>query len=238
MSEQKFFHGIGVVVAEVVRDTEYDVVAVPKDADTTDFQDLNLRFPIDFTRTPNRTSNWQKVLFDDRGIDAGGIEIPAVPLPNTYQLPITGIGSGTSDSPTRGSFVGGVYIWSVHYKKLKPDFFPWAPAPEVQLTSIVERTGELDPVPTLTRYHGFVATVVSSTPTDVTFTFDKPNDKLPPTTIPKDLILMKPEDDARCGVESLAPAFKQGTTGAVFIHLQTAVGVGLFGPKIPKGFGI
>jgi hypothetical protein len=66
-------------------------------------------------------------------------------------------------------------------------------------------------------------------------TFEDPDDEVKNALVPRQAILMKPALDALCGEDSLADKLKPTGYGAVFIKLETAVGLGLKGPKVPKG---
>jgi hypothetical protein len=244
--EVRVFHGVGCVVAEVKSDTLYSVIPIVDDTTFVDFTDTNLRFPIDLIRTPKRVGNaWTKIMFDDRGVDKTGKELPAEALACARPLAITSIGSGQANDPTVGAFVGGVYIEHAQFAKLSSRFGSW-PKPYhelVEVTSSVYVDDEASP-PTFRRYHGFLGTVTKVAGQTITVRLDNEldgNDKPISITLKQGDATAydpAPPPEALGGQPSLASNLTNGASGAVFLELHTAVAQGIHAPKLPVGFDV
>lgn len=235
----KVFHAVGVVVAEVKSDTIYSVMSAT-DIAGVDFTREDLRFTVDLSRTPKRAGvkAWSKVLVDDRGINKDGTEIPPTRKPQEYAIPVTGLGSGISDTPGMGAFAAGVYLEQSLFLALQPDYFPEWPGKVdlVPYTSIATLDGDAAGNPLVRRHHGFLATVKAVAGTKITLTSnDQPTVDVAIDLGNKAQYLLAPPKEALAGNPSLADNLVVGATGAIFFELQFAVGAGLKSRKIPVG---
>jgi hypothetical protein len=243
--QRKVFHGVGVVITQIRSDTLFSVTGILTDEQFVDFSNMDLWFSVDMTRTPRRAgkTDWVKVLIDDRGIDKFDNELLPDVFPMTYPLAITSIGTGSTDDPARGAFVGAVYLERDYYLSLHGTKVPgWPGYPGdyklVQLTSIAYSESTSNGDRRGKRYHGFWATVTAVVDNKVTVeiteklgthmvTFTAGNTAAYDTD---------PPDEALDGQKSLAENLEIGQSGALFIELKTAVGAQLDGPKLPIGF--
>jgi hypothetical protein len=237
----KVFHAVGVVVCEVKSDTLFSVMAVGTDPDAIDFTRTDLRFDVDLSRTPKRVSTWSKAVIDDRGVFKSGKELPPVAVPMTFALPLTCLGSGTISSPTRGAFIGGVYLEHSVYSKLHDTYFPDYPVlhAQAELTSIVTLDSDAHGDPIMNRFHGFLAKVTNVAGDQITVGFSNPADagaSFMFTAGNASAYLLQPPPEALAGQPSLADNLTLNATGALFLELKTAVAVPLKGPKVPIGF--
>lgn len=242
----KIFHGVGVAIAEIQSDTLYSVIGVLSDDAYVDYSNVDLRFSVDMTRTPGRagTTEWSKVLVDDRGIDAEGKELALDLVPMRFPLAMTSIGAGSFDDPMRGASIGAVYLERDYFLSIRrTKLLDWPDPPGdyslLQVTSIAYSRASDSLGRSNRRYHGFPAEVTAVNGNDVTVkimerrasksvTFRRGNagayDPAPPT-------------DALDGQSSLASNLRPGASGALFLELTTALGASLEGPKMPIAEG-
>lgn len=240
--EFKVFHGVGAVIAEIKSDTLLSVLGYVDDNAFLDFSNTDLRFSVDMTRTPRRAGAWSKVLIDDRGIDSEGKELE--PSVDAAKLPlcITSIGSGSSDDPMRGAFVGAVYLERSYFLSLRDTKLSgWPDKPGVlsllEITSIAYSKSTDNGPRANKRYHGFPATVTGVSGNNVTVQIVETDATHKVTFTAKDTNAYDPAPppEALGGEVSLANNLSVGQSGALFLELQTAVKAGLQGGKMPIG---
>jgi hypothetical protein len=242
---RKVFHGVDVVVAEVKGDRFYSLLAIEGTLDDVDFQNVQRRFDVDLSLTPSRTGNLAKIKVDDRGVDKQGNALPIeTALPMKSPLHITSIGSGALDAPSRGAFIGRVYLEHSRYDELHTSRFPSWPISNldlVSLTSIWVEEPDSTGKPVRRRFHGFVATVKETTGTQVKLSIVEPGSTASKTfsfdtTDTSDTrFLCKPPVEAHEKLRSILDDLKDPSPGAIFIELTTAVTTGLRGIKVPVG---
>ncbi len=115
--ERKVFFGIGAYYVPNSGNGPFKVVAHMYSGHAPAVADPKLQFDVDLKRTPATAAKWSDVLFDDRGVNYDGVELPAIA--GDEGVVVTTVGPGLP----AGKDKGALFIESRHFHQLKDKIY-------------------------------------------------------------------------------------------------------------------